>query len=146
MHEPAKVDTAERKDDGQSSINTSPVVIQSATPPDSHSGSVNSTTAHDDSGGEEDGWPSAFLDDFEAKIWLTYRSDFPTIAKSQDPKAWSSMSLSVRLRSSLTDQSGFTSDTGWGCMIRSGQSLLANSLLLVRLGRGKPFSDIMCVC
>jgi cysteine protease ATG4 len=81
-------------------------------------------------------WPSAFLDDFESKIWLTYRSNFPPIPKSADPYAPSSMTLSVRLRSQLVESHGFTSDTGWGCMIRSGQSLLANALSILSLGRG----------
>ncbi|KAK2628888.1 hypothetical protein QTJ16_001991 [Diplocarpon rosae] len=103
-----------------------------ATPPDSTASSVGSAVYDDD---EEGGWPSPFLDDFESKIWLTYRSQFPTIPKSQDPKALSSMSLSVRLRSKLVEPAGFTSDTGWGCMIRSGQSLLANALVTLRLGR-----------
>lgn len=118
------------------------VTAQAATPPDSTTStasSVDSALAYDESGngGEDGGWPPSFLDDFEARIWLTYRSNFPAIAKSQDPKALSSMSLSVRLRSQLVDQGGFTSDTGWGCMIRSGQSLLANSLLMLRMGRGR---------
>lgn len=84
------------------------------------------------------GWPQAFLDDFESCLWLTYRSNFPAIKRSADPKASASMSLSVRLRSQL-DQGGFTSDTGWGCMIRSGQSVLANTLARLRLGRGMTF-------
>ena len=78
------------------------------------------------------GWPSEFLDDCESRLWYTYRSNFPAIKRSSD----ASMTLSVRLRS-LGDQGGFTSDTGWGCMIRSGQSLLANAMVLLRLGRGK---------
>lgn len=86
---------------------------------------------------DEGGWPSAFLDDFEARIWMTYRSDFPVIPKSQDPKAAAAMTWQVRLRSQFGSSEGFTSDTGWGCMIRSGQSLLANTLAALYLGRGK---------
>lgn len=113
---------------------------QEATPPESMNSSVNSALAYDEFTGannrEDGGWPTPFLDDFEARIWLTYRSNFPAIARSQDPKALSAMTFSVRLRSQLIDQNGFTSDTGWGCMIRSGQSLLANAILILRLGRG----------
>lgn len=110
---------------------------QAATPPNSIASSIDLGLAYNESGTarEDGGWPSSFLDDFEAKIWLTYRSNFPIIPRSQDPKALSSMSLSVRLRSQLVDQAGFTSDTGWGCMIRSGQSLLANALVILRMGR-----------
>lgn len=81
-------------------------------------------------------WPSSFLDDFEARIWMTYRSGFPAIPKSKDPSASLSFTLGVRLRSQLLDTHGFTADTGWGCMIRSGQSLLANALSILNLGRG----------
>jgi len=83
----------------------------------------------------EGGWPKEFLDDFESRPWMTYRSNFSAIKRSTDPKASASISFSVRLRSQL-DQGGFTSDTGWGCMIRSGQSVLANALVMLRLGRG----------
>lgn len=77
------------------------------------------------------GWPPAFLDDFESRIWLTYRSGFPPIPRAPDS---SGITLSVRLRN-LGEREGFTSDTGWGCMIRSGQSLLANALVMLQLGR-----------
>ncbi|EEP82126.1 conserved hypothetical protein [Uncinocarpus reesii 1704] len=80
-------------------------------------------------------WPAAFLDDFESRIWITYRSNFPAIPKSKDPNAQQALTFSVRLRSQLLDTRGFTTDTGWGCMIRSGQSLLANALLIQKLGR-----------
>ncbi|CAK3969140.1 cysteine protease atg4 [Lecanosticta acicola] len=84
---------------------------------------------------EEDfGWPSEFLEDVESRIWLTYRSDFQPIAKSKDPAAASAMSFTTKLRN-IANQGGFTSDSGWGCMIRTGQSLLANTILLHRLGR-----------
>ncbi|KAJ5819663.1 Peptidase C54 [Penicillium riverlandense] len=80
-------------------------------------------------------WPDAFLADFESRLWITYRSNFTPIPKSNSQEAASSMTLSVRLRSQLMDSQGFTSDTGWGCMIRSGQSLLANTLAILSLGR-----------
>lgn len=79
-------------------------------------------------------WPHAFIDDLESRIWMTYRSNFPPIPRSQDPSASTNMTFAVRLRN-LTEKEGFSSDTGWGCMIRSGQSLLANSLLLLHTGR-----------
>ncbi|KAI1406354.1 hypothetical protein F4819DRAFT_441348 [Hypoxylon fuscum] len=106
-----------------------------ATPPDSTSSSLDSSLAYDEAP-LDGGWPPAFLDDFESRIWMTYRSEFETIAKSQDPKALSALSFSMRLKSQLSDQNGFASDSGWGCMIRSGQSLLANAMLVQRLGRG----------
>ena len=82
-------------------------------------------------------WPEEFLIDFESRIWMTYRSNFHPIPRSNAPDANASMSLGVRLRSQLMDSHGFTSDTGWGCMIRSGQSLLANTLSILLLGRGE---------
>jgi len=85
-------------------------------------------------------WPTSFLDDFESKVWLTYRSNFPPIARLSGSDV-STTSFSARLKSQLVDQAGFTTDTGWGCMIRSGQSLLANALVLLRLGRGTPKPD-----
>ncbi|KHJ33782.1 putative cysteine protease atg4 [Erysiphe necator] len=79
-------------------------------------------------------WPIEFLDDFETRILLTYRSGFPPIPRIQHPKKTSSLSIQERLRNQL-EGAAFTSDTGWGCMIRSGQSLLANTLLLLQFGR-----------
>src|SRR5438045_7410189 len=91
-------------------------------------------------------WPSAFLDDFESRVWMTYRTEFPPIRKSssqQDRALSRTGSSSVAafefagkfFKGSQTD--GFSSDVGWGCMIRSAQSLLANALTILHLGRGK---------
>jgi cysteine protease ATG4 len=106
------------------------------TPPDSASSSFEASLAYEEPG-QDGGWPPAFLDDFESRVWMTYRTGFPMIPRSPDPKAASALSFTMRLKTSFGDQlGGFTSDTGWGCMIRSGQSLLANAILIARLGRG----------
>lgn len=82
-------------------------------------------------------WPKEFISDFGSRVWITYRSGFIPIPRTNTPEATSAMTLGVRLRSQLMDSQGFTSDTGWGCMIRSGQSLLANTCSILRLGRGE---------
>jgi len=106
------------------------------TPPDSIASSFDSSLAYEEPG-QDGGWPPAFLEDFESRIWMTYRSSFESIPKSVDPKAAAALSFAMRLKTSFGDQTGFSSDTGWGCMIRSGQSLLANAISIARLGRGK---------
>jgi hypothetical protein len=53
-----------------------------------------------------------FLDDWQTRPWITYRSGFPPINPSE-----------------------YTSDAGWGCMLRSGQMLLANTSFLHHFGR-----------
>ncbi|KAF4823794.1 putative cysteine protease ATG4 [Colletotrichum siamense] len=135
---PPTTDTASSQTNAN---NPSPVppALGPETPPDSVSSSFSSSLAYDDDYSVQDGgWPAAFLDDFESKFWMTYRSDFELIAKSTDPRASSALSLSMRIKSQLVDQSGFSSDSGWGCMIRSGQMLLANAMAITNLGREQP--------
>jgi hypothetical protein len=55
-----------------------------------------------------------FASDFRSKIWMTYRYQFPV------------------LRSTIP----FNTDVGWGCMLRCGQSMLAQALVVHLLGRG----------
>ncbi|KAJ3805044.1 peptidase family C54-domain-containing protein [Lentinula aff. lateritia] len=99
-------------------------------------------------------WPPDFYADFTSRIWLTYRSHFPPIRDSNlqeltppacepimgpaiipTPASPSTLSTTSNASRRLGGEKGWTSDSGWGCMLRTGQSLLANSLLFMHLGR-----------
>ena len=96
-------------------------------------------------------WPPVFYADFSSRIWLTYRSQFipirdiPLEELDALPPA-SAVSASPQPKRSFWPLGGekcWTTDSGWGCMVRTGQSLLANTLLIVHLGRGA-CSVIVC--
>ncbi|KAI6044613.1 cysteine protease required for autophagy [Pisolithus marmoratus] len=91
-------------------------------------------------------WPPAFYADFTSRIWLTYRDQFPPIRDSTLAALDSDLASGVqsiipcsprqkRWNWPGTGEKGWTSDAGWGCMLRTGQTLLANSLLHLHLGR-----------
>lgn len=84
----------------------------------------------------ENNWPAKFVHDFESRFWMTYRSDFPPISRTKDSPNAKNQPITLRIRQHLSDPTHLSSDAGWGCMIRSGQSLLANATAMVRLGRG----------
>ncbi|KAI0762285.1 peptidase family C54-domain-containing protein [Fomes fomentarius] len=90
-------------------------------------------------------WPPVFYADFTSRIWLTYRSQFfpirdTTLAAlesevSSSPTGLPSSPPSKKWNWPIGGEKGWTSDAGWGCMLRTGQSLLANALLHLHLGR-----------
>ncbi|KAI6157367.1 cysteine protease required for autophagy [Pisolithus tinctorius] len=91
-------------------------------------------------------WPPVFYADFTSRIWLTYRDQFPPIRDSTLAALDSDLASGVQSITPCsprpkrwnwpgTGEKGWTSDTGWGCMLRTGQTLLANSLLHLHLGR-----------
>ena len=53
-----------------------------------------------------------FFEDFRSRFWFTYRRNFPRI-----------------------EPSIFTTDLGWGCMLRTGQCLMAEALARFYFGR-----------
>ncbi|KAI0770923.1 peptidase family C54-domain-containing protein [Trametes elegans] len=90
-------------------------------------------------------WPPVFYADFTSRIWLTYRSQFfpirdTTLAAldaelSDNPTVLPSSPPTKKWNWPLGGEKGWTTDAGWGCMLRTGQSLLANALLHIHLGR-----------
>jgi cysteine protease ATG4 len=85
-------------------------------------------TGQDVAGNYEDGI-DGFKKDFVSRIWMTYRKDFAVMPiEPSNPSG------------------GYTSDCGWGCMIRSGQMLLAQALVTHFLGRSWRYDPGSQIC
>lgn len=68
-----------------------------------------------------------FKKDFISRIWLTYRKDFEAMMQTE-------------IQSGSNPQE-YTTDCGWGCMIRSGQMMLAQALIVHFLGRSWRYDE-----
>lgn len=86
-------------------------------------------------------WPQEFIDDVYTRIWLTYRTKFAPINRDEDGPSPISLHNLIRGQNYDLNSEYFTTDCGWGCMIRTGQTLLANALLNLHLGRQWRFSE-----
>lgn len=94
-------------------------------------------------------WPPVFYADFTSRVWLTYRSQFTPIRDTRLADLDSGEEGAASVTTSPTTvkarpwnwggEKGWTSDSGWGCMLRTGQSLLASALVHRHLGRGEEF-------
>lgn len=62
-----------------------------------------------------------FEADLKSRIFFSYRSKFPLL---------------------IEDRKDTGSDVGWGCMIRTSQMLLAHTLTVQNLGRGKEIFEV----
>ncbi|CAI1671710.1 hypothetical protein SEUBUCD646_0N01080 [Saccharomyces eubayanus] len=82
-----------------------------------------------------------FLLDVRSRVNFTYRTRFVPIARAPDGPSPLSLNVLVRanpintIENYIANPDCFNTDIGWGCMIRTGQSLLGNALQTLHLGR-----------
>ncbi|CAI4049540.1 cysteine protease ATG4 SKDI_14G1060 [Saccharomyces kudriavzevii IFO 1802] len=92
-------------------------------------------------GRENSSYTQEFLLDVRSRVNFTYRTRFVPIARAPDGPSPLSLNVLVRtnpintIENYIANPDCFNTDIGWGCMIRTGQSLLGNALQILHLGR-----------
>lgn len=82
-----------------------------------------------------------FLADLHSRLHFTYRTKFVPIPRIPDGPSPLSFHFLIRenplatIENAIYNPDCFNTDIGWGCMIRTGQSLLGNALQIANLGR-----------
>jgi cysteine protease ATG4 len=131
---------------GSFCTSTSSTVTAAAPLGDGNNGLSSSQTSSKNPGAH---WPPEFYGDFTSRVWITYRSHFHPIRDSsltileREQAEAAATGVPTPISSSPPSkrwwpggEKGWTSDAGWGCMLRTGQSLLATALIHLHLGRG----------
>lgn len=71
--------------------------------------------------------------DLSSRTWITYRNNFPALLSAERAEAGSAKCDGSGGKATFA--AAVTSDAGWGCMLRTGQMLLAEALHRHHLGR-----------
>ena len=90
---------------------------------------------------------SGFIKDLSNKLHFTYRTRFTPIQRSENGPSPMNFQRFLRdnplnsIENLVSNPDCFTTDIGWGCMIRTGQSLLGNAIQDANFGRNFNFND-----
>ena len=90
---------------------------------------------------------SEFIKDLSNKLHFTYRTRFTPIQRSENGPSPMNFQRFLRdnplnsIENLVSNPDCFTTDIGWGCMIRTGQSLLGNAIQDANFGRNINFND-----